>query len=111
MAVILGLAFIIGLVAALAIGTAFVLDTSASQMSLRRRAGIGAAVAGFLSMILPFVAVLSGANDQVPTWIPVIAVVVMGVTFALLVGFPSAYLFLKKREERRGAPVNPDIFE
>ena len=111
MTVILALLLMVGLVAGLSIGTAFFLDTSGTKLSLHKRAATGAAVGGLLSIILPLVAVLSGANDQIPTWIPVIAVIIMGVTFALLVGFPSAYLFLKKREEKQGGAVDPNTFE
>ena len=111
MIAILGLLVMAALVAVISLGTAFALDNAKRDWSAKKRAAVSAICGGFFPALLPLFAVLSTGSSDIPTWIPIVAIVVMAVTFGGLIGFPSAFLLSNRLEEKRGGPpVDPDTF-
>lgn len=100
------------LVAVVSVGTAYGLDNVRRDWSAKKRSVISAVAGAFFPALLPLFSVLTTDNADIPTWIPIVAIVVMAVTFGGLVGFPSAFVVSSKLEEKRGGPpVDPDTFK
>ena len=95
-------------VAALALAAAFLLKVVAAGISWRWRAFWAAAIAGFLPMLVPIVAILaeSPGSDTVPA---LAAMLFAGAMLALLIGFPIGYIVSRPREEK--PKPEPSVFE
>ncbi len=105
-----GLAFIVFFVAVLSLGLAFLLDVSAKKLGLVTRSVIAAILAGFLTMIVPVAGVLRVVEGET-LLVVLMPLLVLGIVLALLVGFPVAYFFGRRRNRVRSEPVKPEVFE
>ncbi len=106
----LGLIFAGGLVALIAIGMAFLLDVTMPTRSTNFRAILAACVAGFLPMLLPIAAIL-GATEGQSMVIALIPLLIGAVLLALLIGFPVALWFSRKRESSGSGSIDSDTFK
>ncbi|MCP5397580.1 MAG: hypothetical protein H6918_12810 [Sphingomonadaceae bacterium] len=106
-----GLVFLVALIAGLAIGAAFVLEAITPQTRWKLRAVWAGLFAGFLPITVPLAALVSETGFSSEGIIAILAVLVGGAMFAVLLGFPAAYFFLRAREAKRGAGQPSDAFE
>ena len=103
-----GLVIGVFVVAAIALGAAFLLKVVASGTSWRWRAFWAAIIAGFLPMVVPVIAILSKGSG--PDTVPALASMAFGgAILALLIGFPIGYLVNRPRGDK--PPPDPSVFE
>lgn len=111
MFMLLGIALLIGLIAGIAVGAAFVLESIRPQIPWKQRAWWAALGGGFIPMLLPLIAIATEGGFSSEGFIAIAAILVAGIIAALLVGFPAAYFFARARESARGLADPVDTFE
>lgn len=97
MALLLLLIFFIAVPAAFATGLAGLLSVRKPGWSLRRRSAVAALGAGLTPVLLPIVSVLRGNDGGVGPLVPTVALLLLGLAMALLVGLPVA-LWIGRRK-------------
>ncbi len=98
-----GFLFLVLVVAALALGVAFFLDTLATKTAWKKRALYAAGIGSAIPMLLPVLIVFLENGNDPEIWIVLFALVIIGIVLAATVGFPVAYWFSKRREAARGS--------
>lgn len=106
MASLAALIFFLAIPAALAAGMAYALANFASALSLRTV--IAALVAGGLPMAVPIMALVETSGYDGDLLVPLTALIVAGLTLALVIGFPVALLVGRRRE---AAQPDPKAFD
>lgn len=107
---LIGIAFVMAMVSVIALGMAFFLDVAASRLGLVLRSIIAAIVAGALAVAFPIFTVI-GAVDDEALFVVLLPLLILGFVLALVLGFPIAYFFSKRRQRGRDNPIEPEIFE
>lgn len=107
MALLLFLLFMVAIPAAVAAALAGLLSARKPQWSTARRTALAAAVAGLVPVILPIASVLQGNDGGVGPLVPTVALLVLGLIMAVLVGVPVA-LWIGRR---RPPPSSPRVFD
>lgn len=105
MAILLILVFFIAIPAAIAAGLSGILAIRQPGWSLRRRSVAAAAGAGLVPVILPIASVLSGNDGGVGPVVPTVALLVLALLMAVLVGLPVA-LWIGRRKQVARPPLN-----
>ncbi len=101
MAFLLILAFFIAIPAAVAAGLSGVLSIRRPDWSLRRRSLVAAAAAGLVPVILPIASVLSGHDGGAGPVVPTVALLVLALLMAVLVGLPVAFWIGRRKQAAR----------
>ena len=107
---IVGLVASLGFVVALTVGIAFLLDIVAASTSWKARAVWTALIAAFVPMSLPFITLLSESGFQPELVAPLAALFIGALFIAVVVCFPVAYFFSRKRAAGR-EPVSEKVFD
>ena len=102
---------LIGLVAGLTLGLAFILDTQATGMRWQRRALYAALGGAFVPMVPPFAVILINEGADSEVWIVLLVLLVVALILAAVIGFPTAYWFCKRRDAARNPPNPEQVFE
>lgn len=108
---IVGLFFLIAIVALFALAFAFVLSVVSAGTSWRRRVAIAALGSGFVTTLPAFFAVGFGLEGSAGSFIPLASIFVLALFLSAIVGFPAAYFFTRRIEAKRNPPVEPGVFE
>ncbi len=107
MVAVLILIFFIAIPAAFATGLAGLLSVRKPGWSLRRRSAVAALGAGLMPVLLPIVSVLRGNDGGIGPVVPTMALLLLGLAMALVVGLPVA-LWIGRRKVPRSSP---EIFD
>ena len=99
MALLLILIFFIAIPAAFATGLAGLLSVRKPDWSLRRRSAVAALGAGLTPVLLPIVSVLRGNDGGIGPLVPTVALLLLGLAMALVVGLPMALWIGKRKGE------------
>ena len=94
---------VVALVALLTLALAFMLSKIAEQMSWKRQALWASGLGAFVPMSLPIAAILFEMWTDAESVLAVLAMLILAIILAAVVGFPTAYLFLRPRVEGREA--------
>lgn len=108
MAMLAILLFLLFIPAGISAGASGLLRVARPGWSAARRTIVAAALAGLIPVVLPIVAVLAGRDGGIGPVVPVVALLILGMIIALVVGVPVA-LWMGKRHAR---PADrPDVFD
>ena len=107
---LIGFVFLIAMTAGIAIVAAFLLDLVTRRMGLVLRSLIAGFIGGVLLMALPLAMFLTIEGEGI-SFLSILPMLVAGLLLMLLVGFPAAYFFGRRRQRARGAPITPETFE
>ncbi|MEO1649129.1 MAG: hypothetical protein AAFR32_09965 [Pseudomonadota bacterium] len=98
------------IVGAISLGLAFLLDVAARGLSVVKRSITAGLVGGFLPMSLPLAIVLMESSLE-DSFLVALVLVIMSLIASLLIGFPAAYFFSRKRQKARDEELDPKVFE
>ena len=107
---IVGLVASLGFVVGLTVGIAFLLDIVAASTSWKGRSVWTALIAAFVPMSLPIITLLSETGFRSEVVAPLAALVIGALFIAVVVCFPVAYFFSRKRAAGR-EPVSEKVFD
>lgn len=110
MAFLTGLIYFLGVPAAIAAAVAGVLANLCAGWSLRRRTVISALLAGFIPVLLPIAVVVSDSGG-IDLWIPVVAISVLGLIMALVVGLPVSLWIGRRKQPADAGSRSDQVFD
>ncbi|NMW31650.1 hypothetical protein HKD42_06215 [Altererythrobacter sp. RZ02] len=108
---VFGILFGVVMIAVLAIGVAFLLDVTLRSVGWKKRSLIAGFVATAVPMMVPIGTILSTASGDGNLVILLLPLIVGIGLMTVLVGFPAAYFFTRRREQNRDAASEPKIFD
>lgn len=106
MGMLLILAFFVAIPAAVAAGLSGILAIRKPGWTIARRCGVAAVAAGAVPVVLPIASVLAGNDGGIGPVVPVVALLLMALLMAVLVGLPVA-LWIARRRQGQSAPDQP----
>ncbi len=100
-----GLLFFCAIVAVVAFTAAYALDSKARKMWWKHRVLVAALVGGNLPMLLLAIAFLASGDPRTRAVSVYLVLVGFGLHLSALIGYPTAYLFLRRCERSRQKDV------
>lgn len=108
---IFGFLFVVAIVALFALAFAFILGVVRPDSSCKGRVGTAAIGAGFIPTLPAFIALISNSDPLADGLLPLVAVFVLAVFLAAVMGFPVAYSYTHRSGAKRNPPIKPDVFK